>query len=189
MKNTTVLIIGKGPSLLGRVFCDNSSIIHAALNTAITLCEPAVDYHFINDFENLNKISKDDFNKSSNLILPTYPHINEGANINYSWKEFMKHLPEYTGTVGLYRLYTAPVIDENIEYLDVRWSVAETATLYFISRGIRNFKYIGVGKQVGYNSLLSEKVPSHQTSSWLTTNYDRLISHLTKANCKYDFLK
>lgn len=189
MRDKTVLIIGKGPSLKHRVVCDETSIIYAALNTAILLCEPKVDYHFVNDFENLNKISESEFNKSLNIVLPTYPHINEKANINYSWEEFMKKIPTYSGKVNLYRLYTSPKIDNRVEYLDVRWSVAETATLYFIARGVRNFKYLGVDSTPGYSSMLSEKVPVHQTPEWLAENKRLLVKHLTMANCNYEFLK
>ena len=181
------IIIGKGPTLVGQMDCIDKDTIYGVLNTAIKVCNGRIDYHFMNDFENLSKISIDDLNKSKNVVIPTYPHIHEKPCPDMDWKEFKKRMLGYRGTFKLYRLHTAPTIDESIPFLDVRYSVAETATLYFINLGIKEFTYIGVGKLVGYSDMINEEVPSHQNTKWLTSNYNRIVTHLENNNCKWKF--
>ena len=183
----TIVIVGKGPTLTSRISERNPDSIYVALNTALKLFDFKADYHVMNDFENLVKMGKSILNNSHNLIIPTFPHINEKANIEYTASRFMKIMPYYSGKVHQYNLHTAPIKNKEIEFLDVKYSVAETATLFFINRGYRDFEYIGVGTNIGYTKLLGESVPNHQNTKWLTENHNRVVSHLTKNNCNYLF--
>lgn len=182
-----IVIIGKGPSIRNKIQTDDKKI-YVSLNSSIRLIDGIVDYHFMNDFENLRKIGPMDLIRSKNIVIPSYPHINEFSNKDYPAEKFINLLPKsYNGKVHIYELFSA-VEKGKYEFLDVTWSVAETAVLWFTKRGYKKFTFIGVGTGAGYSPLITwEKPASHQNNKWLNTNSTLLKKHLDNYGCKYEF--
>ena len=185
----TVKIIGKGQSLTDVIKVDdNDNYVYAVLNSSIRLIDGVADYHFMNDFENLNKIGSLDLIKTKNLIIPSFPHIHEKANIDYTHEYFIDLLPKcYNAHIFIYELYTAP-IKGKFESLDVTWSVLETALRWFIKRGYRKFELCGVTENPGYSKLIYwEKPSTHQNNVWLKKNISIARNILDTNDCEYTF--
>lgn len=182
-----IKMFGKGKSLTTLILPDDR-YIYAVLNSSIRLVNGIVDYHFMNDFENLKKIGGLDLIKTKNLVIPSYPHINEHADINFNHDRFLNILPKcYNANIHIYEMPSAP-IKNKFEFLDVKWSVLETAILWFIARGFNKFEFVGITDTPGYSSLIYwEKPPLHQNTEWLSKNIELCKKILDDNNCTYTF--
>ena len=167
-----VKIVGKGPSITSYINKRSNYEILVCINSSIIYCYD-VDFLFMNDKNNLDKISKEHFYKTKNIVIPTFPHMeNELPDINFSFVEFIKRLPsDLKCNFYIYELYSAPIKMSNIKHYGNIFSTAETAFAFFIDYGFKNFETNGITNTIGYNSFVNkEQLSSNHSLSWLEKN-------------------
>lgn len=189
-QNKTVVIVGEDSSLESFTHTDDS-IISCALNSAIMYCEGIVDYHFMNDFGNLDTIPLEDRIRAKNVVIPSYPHIKypsgfESSSPHYPASKFIENYPvEFRDKFKLIELPTAPSHNTLIPKFPIRYTVAESAVYYMIHLGYRHFRFIGVGDTDDkYSPLIKDGVVK---KGFGTLVRKTLIDILTRNGCTYVF--
>lgn len=189
-QNKTVIIIGAGSSLKNFVHIDDS-IVYCALNSAIMCCDGIVDYHFMNDFGNLDKIPMRHLLRTKNVVIPSYPHTilpngKECSDVNMPAQKFIDKYPQWFRTrFKLFDLPTTPKRHEDIPFYPVRLSVAESAVYHMIALGYRDFKFIGVGDCVDtYSEMIGGCTTRQEFSQKVRTTLEKILKD---HGCTYKF--
>lgn len=184
-ENKTVLV-GKGPSAKNIKKSNDYNI--AALNNALILCEE-VDYLFINDFEVLELLEKEDWDKVKKVILPTYPHYRKKPNKNLPYISFLNQIPNQTIEYSIYRMQTCLDNDPQYPYFGPIHSVATTAIYWLGKNGCKNLDYCGIDPTGNYNQVFNIKkyknpIIQPQSISSYVLNHNNFIKISKEFNIK-----
>lgn len=191
-KNTTIRIIGKGPTIEKRIKRKGDEII-VALNSAIIICDD-VDFLFMNDRNNIQKIPRKQFQRPANIVIPTYPHLEKEIPSGlFSYARFVsemgfRHQINKT-KIYIHQLDSSPFFVEGLPRLGKSMSVAETAIAWFIYHGFRNFETEGITLTYGYSKFFSKETLSKNHSlEWLKENTDSILKRIDEAGAKIKIL-
>lgn len=190
MKEKTVVVIGKGPSLKEHIKVDDTCV-YVALNSAILACDGIVHYHFMNDFGNLDKIPMRHLLRTKNVVIPSYPHTilkdgREYSDEKMPARKFIDKYPQwFQPRFTLFDMPSSPKRNDSLPFYNVTISVAESAVYHMISLGYRNFKFIGVGDRI---DTYSELVGGGSTRRGFSAQVRDSLERILKDNrCTYTF--
>jgi hypothetical protein len=168
-RNRVVRIIGKGPTIKGRIKRINNEII-VALNSAINICDD-VDFLVMNDRNNIWKINQKEFRRP----------------INYSYAKFIKEMGlskrQENTKIYVYQIESSPMFVENIIRLGSTISVAETAVAWFIYHNFKKFETEGITLETGYaNFFKKEQLSKNHCMEWLERNQKAIMKRIEEAD-------
>ena len=169
-----VIIVGKGPSLCPIPKMDGYKI--AALNETVSLCEE-VDFCFVGDTELLELISKEDFPKVSRFVIPAHPHVNKKVKSGYTYEDWLPKLHGRPYDLVEYHTTYIPFPSRVIPDIPKQHisSIAESAVLWCLMKGYRDFLTIGMDPSGGYHPDML-KSPHHK----IHTSPNSASQHQTK---------
>jgi len=188
-RNKTIRIIGKGPTVTDRIKRNSDEII-VALNSAVIICDD-VDFLFMNDRNNIDKIPQSQFKRPSCIVIPTFPHLekNERPHSNYSYIKFIRDMG-FTKQINKTKIYvhqleSSPNLVENIPCFGKTMSIADTAIAWFIYHGFKNFETEGITLKHGYSTFFSkEKLSKNHSLEWLKENTESILKRIDAADAK-----
>jgi len=169
-----VIIVGKGPSLCPIPKMEGYKVV--ALNESVGLCE-LVDFCFVGDTELLELIEDKDFSKISNFVIPAHPHINKKVRDGYTYKDWLPKLQGRPYELVEYHTTYIPFPDRVIPNIPKQHisSIAESAVLWCLMKGYRDFLTIGMDPSGGYHPEML-KSPHHKVH----TGQNSASQHQTK---------
>lgn len=153
-----IIILGKGPSAFSIKKSDKYDI--AACNNSVLLCEEPT-YTFYNDIETIEITTKQDFNKISKLVIPTYLHSCNNPRFNGINQEIhYTKLPELFNDgrfdnidIFLYELHkNASLRPEEVEQINNGRTIAPALDEWPGSCGVTAANFLA--KFIGYRTFI-----------------------------------
>tara|TARA_B100002019_G_scaffold293430_1_gene320985 strand:- start:4534 stop:5145 length:612 start_codon:yes stop_codon:yes gene_type:complete len=169
-----VIIVGKGPSLCKIPKMEGYKV--AALNETVNFCEK-VDFCFVGDTELLDLIDHENFDRVSRFVIPAHPHVNKKVKDGYTYEDWVPKLHGRPYDLVEYHTTYIPYPNRVIPNIPKQHisSIAESAVLWCLMKGYREFYTIGMDPSGGYHPEML-KSPHHKAH----TGINSASQHQTK---------
>ena len=129
------IIVAKGPTAKYLMKNDYPDTIIIGINQACIFIDKP-DFVFMNDIDSLDGLTSIDVQNIECFVIPEYPHIHEGMNINITKDDFIERLNNlnYMGRIETFNLHTSPSMKSGLVTTENTCVTTVHTAIYYMNK-------------------------------------------------------